>query len=179
MVERQPGVQYGPVSNGTGLGWSISAMNGSVDRLYKAAGTDRPEALAIVTESVWWVTLVEASIQRSDQAAYNHTLLNLGPAERRAAEGTFIGLRFVRNWLGAHADPANFIQPEHDDDGGVAPVAAWTWTLLPTPELGKVSPRDRHADAVRYRDYCTYLARKPVGETITSAVAFLADVALM
>jgi hypothetical protein len=78
MVERQPGVQYGQVSNDTGLGWSISAMNGSVDRLYKATGIDRPEALAIVTESVWWVTLVDASIQRSNQAAYNHTLLNLG-----------------------------------------------------------------------------------------------------
>lgn len=69
-------------------------------------------------------------------------------------------------------------QAEQDGDGGEAPVAAWTWTLLPTPELGKVSPRDRHADAVRYRDYRTYLANKPIGETVTSAAAFLADVAL-
>lgn len=164
------------VTRGTGLRWSVSAMNGSIGRLYKATGTDLPEALAIVTETVWWVTLVEASLQRSSQAAYNHTLLSLEPAERRTTEGTFVGLRFVRNWLGAHADPANFVHAQHDDDGDEAPVAAWTWTLLPTPELGKVSPRDRHADAVRYRDYCTYLARRPIGESITSAVTFLADI---
>jgi hypothetical protein len=175
MAELPYGAQ---VTAAAGLRWSVSAMNGSIGRLYKATGTDLPEALAIVTEAVWWVTLVEASIQRSSQAAYNHTLLSLGSADRRATEGTFIGLRFIRNWLGAHADPANFIQPEHDDDGSEAPVAAWTWTLLPTPELGTVSPRDRHADAVRYRDYCTYLARKPIGETMTSAVTFLADISL-
>ena len=52
-------------------------MNGSVDRLYKATGTDLPEAVAIVTESVWWVPLVEASIQRSSQAAYNHAQAEL------------------------------------------------------------------------------------------------------
>jgi hypothetical protein len=170
----------GPQPTGrTRLRWSISAMNGSIDRLYKATGTDLPEAVAIVTETVWWVTLVEASIQRSSQAAYNHALLSLGPADRRAAEGTFVGLRFIRNWLGTHADPASFIQPERDDDGDQAPVAAWTWTLLPTPELGKVSARDRHADAVRYRDYSTRLAGKPIGETITSAVTFLAGITVM
>jgi hypothetical protein len=27
----------------------------------------------------------------------------LGPADRRATEGTFTGLRFVRGWIGYHA----------------------------------------------------------------------------
>jgi hypothetical protein len=158
------------------LSWSVSAMNDATGRLRKAAGRDLPEALALVSESVWWINLVEATVMRTSQAAYDQAMANLGPAERRATEGTFAGLRFVRNWLGYHADPADFIRPGQDEDGGEAPVTAWTWTFLPAPELGAMSPRNRQADAVRYRQYCKYLARKPISETITCAVAFLNDI---
>jgi hypothetical protein len=60
---------------------------------------------------VWWVILVEATVMRTSQPAYDQALANLGPAERRVIEGIFTGLRFVRNWLGYHADPADFILP--------------------------------------------------------------------
>ena len=158
------------------LSWSVSAMIDATERLRKASGRDLLEALALVSEAVWWINLVEATVIRISQAAYDRALMNLGPAERRATEGTFAGLRFVRNWLGYHADPADFIQPAQNEDGGQAPVTAWTWTFLAAPELGEMSPRNRQADAVRYRQYCKYLARKPIGETITCAVAFLNDI---
>jgi hypothetical protein len=158
------------------LSWSVSAMNDAAERLRKASGRDLPEALALVSESVWWINLVEATVMRTRQAAYDQALTNLGPAQRRATEGTFAGLRFVRNWLGYHADPADFIQPGQDKGEGEVPVSAWAWTFLPVPGLGAMSPGNRQADAVRYRQYCKYLARKPISETITCAVAFLNDI---
>jgi hypothetical protein len=148
-------------------------MNDTIERLGKASGIDLPEALALVSESVWWVTLVDATMIRYHEVAYDRALASTIPAERRATEGTFSGLRFVRNWMGYHADPADFIQPQPDPDGGDAPVAAWTWSPLPALELGAVSPKGRRWETARYRHYGVYLAHQSVGETITRAGAFL------
>jgi hypothetical protein len=56
------------------LSWSVSAMNDATERLRKAAGRDLLEALALVAEAVWWVILVEATIMRTSQAAYDQAL---------------------------------------------------------------------------------------------------------
>ena len=73
--------------------------------------------------------------------------------------------------MGYHADPADFIQPQRDPDSGEAPVAAWRWNSLPSLELGAVAPNGRRWEAARYRHYNAYLARQPLGETMTRAVA--------
>ncbi len=164
----------GQITGDSALSWSVSAMNDTIQRLCKATGIDLPEAVALVSESVWWVTLVDATMIRYHEAAYDRALASLA-AERRATEGTFTGLRFVRNRMGYHADPADFVQPRRDPDGGEAPVAAWTWNPLPAPELGTVSPGGRRWEVARYQHYGAYLARKPLGETITRAVTFLND----
>jgi len=151
-------------------------MNDTVQRLCKAESIGLPEALALVSEAVWWITIVDATVVRYHRAVYDRSLTRLVPAERRATEGIFTGLRFVRNWMGYHADPADFILPTRDAGGREAPVAAWTWNPLPTPELGDVSPRGRAWETARYRHYCAHLAGKPVGETVNRAVTFLNDV---
>lgn len=166
----------GQLAGDTALSWSVSAMNDTIQRLGQATGIDVPEAVALVSESVWWVTLVDATMIRYHEAAYDRALAILVADQRRATEGTFAGLRFVRNWMGYHADPADFIQPRHDADGGEAPVAAWTWNPLPAVELGAVSSAGRRWEAARYRHYGTYLAYKPLGHTVTRAVAFLNDI---
>ncbi|HWG60858.1 MAG TPA: hypothetical protein VG253_04020 [Streptosporangiaceae bacterium] len=166
----------GQLTGDTALSWSVTAMNDTTQRLGKATGVDVPEALALVSESVWWVTLVDATMVRYHEAAYDTALISLSQAARRDTEGTFSGLRFVRNWMGYHADPADFIEPQHNPDGSEAPLAAWTWSPLPTPELGAVPPKGRKWESARYRHYGTYLAYKPVGETITTAASFLNDI---
>jgi hypothetical protein len=166
----------GQLTGDTALSWSLTAMNDTTQRLGKACSVDLPEALALVSESVWWVTLVDATMIRYHEGAYDRALISLSQAARRVTEGTFSGLRFVRNWMGYHADPADFIRPQHDRDGGEAAVAAWTWNPLPTPELGGASPKGRKWESGRYRHYGTYLARQPLGETITLAVTFLNDI---
>jgi hypothetical protein len=166
----------GQLTGDTALSWSIGAMNDTTQRLGKATGIDLPEALALVSECVWWVTLVDATMIRYHQAAYDRALISRSLAERRATEATLTGLRFVRNWMGYHADPADFIQPRQDLDGGEAPVAAWTWALLTDPQLSAISPKGRTWETARYRHYRAHLAGKPIGETIGRAATFLNDI---
>ena len=151
-------------------------MDDTAQRLGKAADLDLPDALVLISEAVWWVTLVDATMVRYHQAAYDRSLVSLSPAERRVTEGTFAGLRFVRNWMGYHADPADFVQPGQDLDGDDAPVAAWTWSQLSNLDLGTVSPKGRDWETARHRHYCAYLVSKPIGETITRAATFLDNI---
>jgi len=104
----------GQLTGDTALSWSISAMNETTERLCKASGIDLPEALALVSECVWWVTLVDATMIRYHQAAYDHALASRSPDQRRCTEGNFAGLRFVRNCMGYHADPARHGYPQDE-----------------------------------------------------------------
>jgi hypothetical protein len=156
----------------TALGWSAAAMGDAARRLGEARGLDLPQALAVVSEAVWWVTMVDATVVRYQPDAYDRVLAGLDPAGRRKAEGTLGGLRFVRNWMGYHADPADFIAPGQAAGGGDLPVAEWTWTAVPAPAAGP-EPRAREWEMSRYRQYRAMLAGQPVGHAIGTAVAFL------
>jgi hypothetical protein len=162
----------------TALGWSVTAMADTVQRLSSTGVMDLPQALAVISEAVWWVTIVDATMIRYHPGAYDHALAALAPAERRAAEGTLAGLRFVRNQMGYRADPADFIRPQPGPGGaGDAPVAAWTWHPVPAPVPGPVPPpRGRRWEISRYQQYRKHLAGHPVGQTIGRAAAFLTRV---
>jgi hypothetical protein len=67
------------------LGWSAAAMGDAARRLEQARGLDLPQALAVVSEAVWWVTLVDATVVRYCPDAYDRVLAGLGPG--RAAGG--------------------------------------------------------------------------------------------
>ncbi|MGH3208539.1 MAG: hypothetical protein ACRDNO_12345 [Trebonia sp.] len=62
--------------------------------------------------------MVDATVVSYRPDAYDRVLAGLDPARRRAAEGTLGGLRFVRNWMGYHADPADFVRPGEAPGGG-------------------------------------------------------------
>jgi hypothetical protein len=156
----------------TALGWSAAAMGDAARRLGEARGLDLPQALAVVSEAVWWVTMVDATMVRYHPDAYDRVLAGLDPARRRKAEGTLEGLRFVRNWMGYHADPADFVRPRQAQDGGDLPVAEWTWEPLPAPAAGP-APRARAWEMARYRQYRARLAGQAVGRTVGTAVALL------
>jgi hypothetical protein len=162
----------GELTGDTALGWSVAAMADGERRLQLARSLDLPQALAVVSEAVWWVTMVDATMVRYHIAAYDRALDRLDPAERRVTEGTFAGLRFVRNWMGYHADPADFVQPAGDDDGD-APVAEWTWTALPAAALKDAPAGGKGWELGRYREYRSQLAGRRIGDTIGRAAAFL------
>lgn len=105
---------------------------------------------------------------------YSEVLAGHDAPERTIIEGTFGGLRFVRNRLGFEADHDDFIQSRPDDSGPAAGwIAAWTWRPVPEPDLMSLQPRGQEWEMTRYRAYQAELAGHPIGGTFSLAAAFL------
>jgi hypothetical protein len=171
----EQGSAGGQRSEASALGWAIIAMRDTTERLGKVSPRDRPQAFAVIGEAVWWVTIVDATLVRYHPDAYDHVLAGLPAAERRLIEGTFAGLRFVRNRMGYYADHADFIRPKRSDDGDHdAPITAWTWKALPPPPTESLPPRGQEWELSRHQAYQDRLAGRTVGETFNRAAAFLA-----
>jgi hypothetical protein len=163
-----------PPAEACALDWTISAMRETTDRLLLARSRDRPHAFAVITEAVWWVTMVDATLVRYHPDTYDGVLAGHDAAERRVIEGTFGGLRFVRNRMGYYVDHADFIRPQESHGGpGADHIAAWTWRPLPEPGLALLPARGREWEMTRYREYQAHLATQPIGETFRRAAAFL------
>jgi hypothetical protein len=160
-----------PPGTAGALGWTITAMRDTVDRLLRSRAPDEPHGFAAISEAVWWVTLVDATLVRYHPDAYDAVLARHDEDERRVIEGTFSGLRFVRNWMGYHLDHSDFIQPRNSP--GAGPIAVWTWRSLPEPVLAALPARGQEWEMTRYRDYQARLAGQRVGEIFSRAAGFL------
>jgi hypothetical protein len=160
------------------LDWAVTAMRDTTSRLLRSGGWDRADGFAVISEAVWWVTMVDATLVRYRPDIYGALLGRQDPVRRRMTEDTFGGLRFVRNRMGYDADHADFIQPLAPGPGAAAPrLAAWTWRPISEPALPALTERGREWELRRYRAYQAELAGHPVGETFTQATAFLRLVA--
>jgi hypothetical protein len=163
-----------PQTQESALAWSIIAMRETIERLGKSRARDRPQAFAVIGEAVWSVTIVDATLVRYHPDAYDRALAGLPGAQRKLIEGTFAGLRFVRNRMGYYADHADFIQPALSPDGERdTPIGAWTWKPMPKPPLDTLPPRGQAWEMSRYWAYQDRLAGHTVGETFERAAAFL------
>ncbi len=91
------------------LDWAVIAMRDTTSRLLRAGGWDRADGFAVISEAVWWVTMVDATLVRYRPDVYGGLLAGQDPARRRITEDTFGGLRFVRNRMGYDADHADFV----------------------------------------------------------------------
>ncbi len=156
------------------LGWAIIGMRDNSQRLGRVRPRDRPQAFAVISEAVWWVTIVDATLVRYHPAEYDAVMAGLTPAERQLTEGTFAGLRFVRNRMGYYVDHADFVQPGQTAAGlPDAPVAGWIWKPVPKPALGTLPPRGQAWEMSRYWSYQAALAGHTIGETFGRATRFL------
>ncbi|MBV9382899.1 MAG: hypothetical protein JOY82_07310 [Streptosporangiaceae bacterium] len=162
------------------LGWSMTAMSDVTTRLARVRASDWPRALAVIGEAVWWVTLVDATLVRYHPDTYDAVLAGQSAAERRSTEGILAGLRFVRNQMGLHLDPADFIEPAPDGAPGASDteVTAWRWNSLPAPACASLSARAQRWEMMRYRAYQSRLAGHTVGETFERAADFLSLTAM-
>ncbi len=169
-----------PAAEASALDWSITAMRDATGRLAQVTGRHRPRAFAAITEAVWWVTIVDATLVRHHPDTYDAVLAGRRVAERRLIEGTLAGLRFVRNRMGQYLDPLDFIQPgqpgepgdAHPGDGDAC-VMSWTWKPVPAPRLASLPPRGQAWERTRYRSYQSRLAGHTIGETFQQSAAFL------
>ena len=151
-------------------------MQETTDRLLQADGWDRPHALAAITEAVWWVTMVDATLVRYHPDSYGRLLADEDPAQRKIIEDTFAGLRFVRNRMGHKAEIGDFIQP-HPQPGGPAAsagkIAEWTWRPVRKPALAALPPSGQEWELTRYLAYRAQLAGQSMGATFSRTVTFL------
>ena len=156
------------------LGWSVTAMCDVTGRLGRMRARDQARALAAVSEAVWWVTIVDATLVRHHPGAYDGILSGQPPAERQLIEGTLAGLRFVRNQMGHHREPEDFICPAPGRLGGDEDrISEWTWKSLTEPPLSSLAPSGRAWERARYQAYQAQLAGHPVGDTFGRAAEFL------
>jgi hypothetical protein len=156
------------------LDWSVAAMREVTERLPDARPRDRAQALEVINEAVWWVTIVDATLVRYRSEAYEAGMRVHPPAERRLIEGMFTGLRFVRNQMGYHMDAADFIEPAESRPGLDADrITAWPWRSVPEPDLGALAPDGQAWEMTRYRAYEAQLVGLTIGETFEQATAFL------
>ena len=166
-----------PALGACALEWSITAMNEAAQRLPGAGAWDQPRAFAVIGETVWQVTIVDATLVRYYPDAYDAVLAEQAAAGRQRIEGTMSGLRYVRNRMRHEADHADFICPQAGPAGRAGfsdgPITAWTWKPVPEPPLTPRPPRGRAWELARHRDYQAQLAGRPVGEAFERATAFL------
>jgi hypothetical protein len=159
-----------PAAGASALLWSITAMSDTAERLPRVRAGDRPRAFAVISEAVWWVTIVDATLVRHQPDVYDAVLASQAPAQRRLIEQTLAGLRFVRNRIGDEADLAEFVEPGAPGKGR---ITAWTWKSAPEPALASLPPRGQAWEMTRYRAYQAQLAGHTIGETFGRATAFL------
>jgi hypothetical protein len=167
-----------PAADASALDWSITAMGDATARLTAVTGQHRQRAFAAITEAVWWVTIVDATLVRHYPDTYDDTMAARPAPERRQIEGILGGLRFVRNRIGHYLDPVDFVRPEGSGGPGNAGpgdgcVMAWTWKLVPEPSVASLLPRAQAWEMMRYRAYQSWLAGHTVGETFDLCAGFL------
>jgi hypothetical protein len=151
------------------IDWSVTAMTEAAERLGAADSWNPARLGAAVGETVWWVTLVDATLVRYHPRDYEKALASEA-GRREETEETLEGLRYVRNQLGSSVDPAELVRRADGDDS----AAGWTWQPLPEPELEELPPRAQQWELSRYRAYQARLAGRDIGETFARCTRFLA-----
>jgi hypothetical protein len=154
------------------LQWSVSAMTETIERLSAVARWDRSRAFTAISEAVWQVTLVDATLVRHHLDTYDQIMARQDPAQRLLTEQTLAGLRFVRNHIGSEASLAGFLW-RGGAGAGRGDLTGWSWKPIPEPALASLAPRGRTWEQARYRAYQAYLAGQPIGQTFDRAAEFL------
>jgi hypothetical protein len=161
------------------LDWSLTAMADATLRLARARATgiapglDAQHAAVAVSDATWWVTIVDATMVRYHPDIYDATLDGLPPARQDEIEQTLAGLRFVRNQMGIHLDPADFIKVARGPRVDGAAELALTWKTLTPPPAAHLSPSGRAWENGRYVAYRERLAGGGISRTFELATRFL------
>jgi hypothetical protein len=160
-------------AQGSALDWSLVAMGEATERLQQLRSTDLSRGLGAITEAVWWVTLVDATLVRYHPGAYDQVLACQEPAGRQALEDTLGGLRFVRNKMGYDRDPGDFAGPPASPPASAEVVSAWLWLPVPGPVCGSPPERGQQWELARHQSYRAQLDGQCVGDTFSRAASFL------
>jgi hypothetical protein len=160
------------------LDWSVTAMRDITGRLLRARSLDRPAGCGLITEAVWWCTMVDATMVRYHPDARAAALARRATADRQAIEDTFAGLRYVRNRMGYQAGHDDFLEPGACPPGPAdGLVADWTWKQIPDPGVSALPGQAQEWELTRHRAYQACLAGQRIGDTFNRAAGFLRETA--
>jgi hypothetical protein len=148
------------------LHWSVSAMDDTAELLAGVGTHDRPKAIAVIGDMVWWVTIVDATLVRHHPDPYDRILDDFSFWRRRRVEGILGGLRFVRNRMREEAGCGTFIGPSPDGQ-------RWWWMPVSEPSLDGLPERSADWERTRYRAYQDFLAGHTTDEVFDQTIAFL------
>jgi predicted nucleic acid-binding Zn ribbon protein len=163
-----------PATELRALDWSVAGLAELTPRLAALSGADRGRAVAVVSEAVWQVTIVDATLIRYYPDVYDAVLARRSPQRRRLIEGTMAGLRFVRNRMRSEAERDAFICPSAAVDlAGEGPGGPCTWQPVPEPRLDVPRGARRTWELSRYQAYQDFLAGHSVDATFGRATEFL------
>jgi hypothetical protein len=163
-----------PVADVNALAWSITGMKEAAERVSRARAWDKARAFAVISEAVWWVTIVDATLVRYHADVYDRVLSEQMADEQALIADTLGGLRFVRNQIGRDVDRVGLIRPQEGQREPVdGCVGAWIWSPLPEPSCESFSPDRKEWELTRYRSYQAQLAGHLVGETFDRSSDFL------
>jgi len=144
-------------------------MSEAIARFDQMLDWDLSRVVAAVSEGVWWVTLVDATLVRYYPGIYDTVLDGWSANKREVIGGTLAGLRFVRNQMGRHRDLAEFVH------GGAG--TPWIWQSVPGPACDELSEHGQEWELTRYQAYQHWLAGHEVTECFTLAGGFLIQTA--
>src|SRR6185437_1312145 len=68
-----------PAAEASALQWSVTAMSDAVERLPQVRPWDTERAFAVISEMVWWVTIVDATLVRYHPETYDTLMAGQGP----------------------------------------------------------------------------------------------------
>jgi hypothetical protein len=156
--------------SGAALDWSLTAMSEATGRLARARSLDPRHAAVAVSDATWWVTIVDATLVRYHPGNYDCAMESQPPQQRSEIELTLAGLRYVRNQMGVHLDPAEFVAVVPAPQAG---TAALVWRSLPPPESAELSARGQEWERGRYLAYQERLAGHSITRTFALATRFL------
>jgi hypothetical protein len=160
------------------LDWSVTAMRDTTSRLLRARAVDRARAFAVISEAVWWVTIVDAALVRYHPGSYDQVLAARPQQQREQIEGTLGGLRFVRNRMGYYLDPGDFVCPGNEATATDSRITGWIWKPVADPMLDLLPPSGQEWELTRYDAYQARLAGRTVGEVFRTTSAFLREAAV-
>lgn len=171
-----------PATELRALDWSVAGLAELAPRLASLSAADHGRAVAEVSEAVWQVTIVDATLIRYYPDVYDAVLARRPPSQRRLIEGTMAGLRFVRNRMRIEAERDAFIggPVALSGPGGLAgangsggPNEACTWQAVAEPQGDWPRGARRAWELSRYQAYQEFLAGHPVAETFGRVAEFL------
>ena len=115
-----------PAAGASALDWSITAMRDTAGRLAAVPG-GIGAGFAAISEAVWWVTLVDATLVRHHPEPTKPCWRPRPQPERGQIEAPWPGsVRAQPD--GPYLDPVDFIQPQRSRSGPeVMDIAAWRW----------------------------------------------------